>query len=80
MQVWHAVRVAAAAVFVCFAIVHSHKVFVSLAPGLVVFGVDAAHRWLQARHEVSIHVSATDGLVSIVVPLEVRGCIHAQLQ
>ncbi|NJR42398.1 MAG: hypothetical protein HC767_06780 [Akkermansiaceae bacterium] len=74
MQVWERVHVAAAAVVVVFGVVHSRKVWVSLAPGIVLYGIDVAHRWLQASRTAtaSLSLSASKKVLSAVVPLEVR--------
>lgn len=71
LQVFYRVHIFGAALFVCFGIVHSRKVFVFLGPGLVLYGIDAAYRWLQATYDVTLHVNPGSKLVSIVIPLQV---------
>ena len=68
---FYRVHIIGAALFVCFGIVHSRKVFVFLGPGLVLYGIDAAYRWLQATYDVTLHVNPGSKLVSIVIPLQV---------
>jgi hypothetical protein len=71
MQVFYRVHVVGAALFVGFGIVHSRKVFVFFGPGLVLYGIDAAYRWLQACYDVTLHVNPGSSLVAMVIPLEV---------
>jgi hypothetical protein len=73
MQVWERVHVAAAVVVVVFGVVHSRKVWVSLAPGIVLYGIDVAHRWLQASRTATarLTLSASSQVLSAVVPLQV---------
>lgn len=78
MQVFYRVHVVGAALFVCFGIVHSRKVFVFLGPGLALYGIDAAYRWLQTSYDVILHVNPGSKLVSMVVPLEVRLSVAAR--
>ena len=71
MQVWEWVHVAAAAMVVVLGVVHSRKVWVALAPGVVLYGIDLAHRWLQASRTATASISASGNVISAVVPLEV---------
>lgn len=79
VQVFYRVHVVGAILFVCFGIVHSRKVFVFFGPGLVLYGIDVAYRWLQASYDVILHVNPGSKLVSIVIPLEVRMHIHHRI-
>jgi hypothetical protein len=58
-----------------FGVVHSRKVWVALAPGIVLYGIDVAHRCMQASRTAtaSLSLSANSKVLSAVVPLQV-GC------
>jgi hypothetical protein len=74
MQISYSVHILGAAAFVVFGIVHSRKLFVFLLPGMVLYGIDVALRYVQTARSVTIHVNPGSHLVSMVIPLEVRRC------
>ena len=65
-------HIIASAVFVMFGIVHTQKVWKYFAPGLVLYGIDVAYRWLQASHDVTVYITPGTSICSIVIPLAVR--------
>jgi hypothetical protein len=72
VQVWERVHVVAAGVVVVFGVVHSRKVWVALAPGIVLYGIDVAHRCMQASRTATASICVSGDLISAVIPLEVR--------
>ena len=71
MQVFYWSHIIASAVFVVFGIVHTQKVWKFFAPGLVLYGIDVAYRWLQASHDVTIYGTPGISVCSVVIPVQV---------
>ena len=71
VQVFYWSHILVSAIFVVFGIVHTQKVWKFFAPGLVLYGIDVAYRWLQASHDVTVYITPGTSVCSIVIPVEV---------
>ena len=60
--------------FTVFGLLHWHGFIWTWITGLLVYGIDATYRWVQACHTVDVGISASkDGtIVSLIMPMEVR--------